>query len=99
MLAFKLFRLKANGSITSLFCNKSRELPIGEWMGAEIHPTKDLKVRPFWHCTTQPFAPHLTERGRVWMIIEMDGYVEMIRPKSQGEKWYLASNIKIISKL
>jgi hypothetical protein len=96
MLAYKLFRLKSNGSITSLFANKSRELPIGEWMDAECHPTKGLKERPFWHCTAEMNAPHLSPEGRVWMLVEMQDYSEMIRPSNQGEKWYLASRIRII---
>jgi hypothetical protein len=98
MIAYKLFRLKANGSITSLFANKSRELPIGEWMDAECHPTKDLKVRPYWHCTSELSAPHLSKKGRVWCMVEMDGYVDMARPKSQGGKWYLANRIRIIGR-
>ena len=99
MLACKLFRQKANGSITSLFADKSRELPIGEWMDAECHPTKDLKVRPYWHCTSTPNAPHLSERGRVWMMVEMRDFNGMPRPKSKGEEWYLAGAIKIIGRI
>jgi hypothetical protein len=66
-------------------------------MEAESFPTKGFKVRPYWHCTGEPNAPHLSEKGRIWLKVEMQDYEEFQRPVSQGGKWYLAKNIKIIS--
>jgi hypothetical protein len=99
MVAYKLFRIKKDGNITSLFINKSKNLPIDEWVDAESYPTKGFKVRPFWHCTESPNAPHLSLNGRAWFIVNMEEYTEFIRPENQGNKWFLAKRIKIIKQL
>ena len=96
MIAYKLFRKLKSGEITSLFINKTRRLPLEEWLEAEEYPTKGYAFRPFWHCTEQPVAPHLSEKGRVWLRVEMDDYEEFQRPDSQGGKWFLANKIKIL---
>ena len=95
MVAYKLVRLKKNGDITSLFINKQKSLKLGEWLPAESFPTKGFAYRPQWHCTAEMTAPHLTEKGRVWVELEMKDFVEFPRPKLQGGMWYLANNIKI----
>jgi len=99
MIAYKLCRLKKNGDITPLFINKSKVLPIGEWMPAEVHPTKGFVLRPFWHCTSSPEASHLSKKGRVWVKLEIEDFTEFKRPKVQGGIWYLASNLKILEVL
>jgi hypothetical protein len=99
MKAYKLLRELKDGQIAPLFINKKLRIPIGEWIQAECHPTKGYVVRPFWHCTSQPFAPHLSEKGRVWYEIEMEEYTEFQRPNSQGGLWYLAGKIKVIKKV
>jgi hypothetical protein len=96
--AYKLFRVLKDGSITPLFINKKQRLKIGEWMVAENHPTKGYKERPFWHCTAEPHAPHLSYNNRAWFEIEMKNHTEFMRPQNQGGKWYLANEIKIIKR-
>lgn len=96
MIAYKLFRRLRTGEITSLFINKKRRLPLGEWLDAESFPTKGFTLRPYWHCTHKPYAPHLSMKNRVWMKVEIEGFEEFERPESQGGKWYLAQRIKII---
>lgn len=96
MIAYKLFRKLKNGEITSLFINKTRRLPYNEWLEAEEFPTKGYAFRPFWHCTHLPNAPHLSEKNRVWLRVEMEDYEEIQRPESQGGKWFLAKRIKIL---
>lgn len=96
MRAYKLCRLLSDGNITSLFINKRRRLPFGVWLDAENYPTKGYKERPYWHCTSQPTAPHLSEVGRVWVEVEMEGVYSFPRPSNQGGLWYLADRIKII---
>lgn len=97
MIAYKLFRkLKSTGELTPLFINKTQRLVLNEWMDAEDHLTKGYKHRPGWHCTSEQVAPHLSEKGRVWMKVEIEDFVELERPKSQGGLWYLANKIKII---
>ena len=68
-----------------------------EWMEAEDHPTKGFAHRPGWHCTAQPKAPHLSEKGRVWLQVEISGAKEFKRPESQGGLWYLADAMKILN--
>lgn len=96
MIAYKLFRVKANGAITPLFINKTKELPLGEWMDAEDHPTNGFAHRPGWHCTQHPKAPHLSEKGRAWYRVEIDGYEIHQRPRAQGGIWFLAERMRIV---
>jgi hypothetical protein len=96
MIAYKLFRQTKNGEITSLFINKKRRLPSNTWLEAECFPTKGFAVRPYWHCTSSPAAPHLSEKGRIWKKILMEDYEEFKRPDIQGGMWYLAKRIKIL---
>jgi len=99
MIAYKLFRRLNSGNITSLFINKTKKLEYNIWMNAECFPTKGFKIRPYWHCTSKPTAPHLSEKNRVWLKVEIeDDPIEFIRPENQGGKWYLAKKIKIIKK-
>jgi hypothetical protein len=97
MIAYKLFRELKSGEITPLFINKTKRLPLNEWMDAECHPTKGFAIRPFWHCTSTPNAPHLSEKNRIWLKVEIEDYTEFIRPDNQGGKWYLAGKMKILS--
>ena len=96
MKAYKLCRQLKNGDIKPLFINKTKTLPFGEWLEAECHPTKGFKVRPFWHCTSKPIAPHLSEKNRVWVEIEMEDFEEFQRPDNQGGLWFLAQRIKLV---
>ena len=98
MIAYKLFRVLKNGEITPLFINKTKRLPLNEWMKAEPHLTKGFKFRPYWHCTSKPFAPHLSTRNREWYKVEIKDFKEIKRPESQGGLWYLSNNIRIIEK-
>jgi hypothetical protein len=95
MTAYKLFRVLKDGSIASLFINKTARYSFDEWLEAECFPTKGYKVRPFWHCTSEPHAPHLSTYGRKWYEVEMEDYTIFERPQSQGGLWFLANKIKI----
>ena len=74
MIAYKLVRKLKDGNITPLFINKSFRIPFNTWLEAESHPTKGFKERPFWHCTSQPVAPHLSEKNRVWVKMEIEDF-------------------------
>lgn len=95
MKVWKLFRLKKNGQITPLFINKTKELPFDVWLPAEDHPTKGFAHRPGWHCTSEPKAPHLSTKGRVWLQVEIEDWIAFMRPESQGGLWYLARKMRI----
>lgn len=99
MLAYKLFRIRKDGSIGSLFINKRARLTTNRWIRAQAHPTKGYALRPYWHCTATPTAPHLSMRDRAWFQVEIKNYTALERPAAQGGVWYLASAIKILGKI
>ena len=98
MIAYKLLKKRKNGTIGPLFINRKQVIPIGEWLQAESHPTKGYAVRPGWHTTSKPEAPHLSMKDRVWMRVEINDYVKFIRPKNQGGEWWLAKRMKVLEK-
>jgi hypothetical protein len=99
MKAYKLVRKMNDGQLSPLFINQKSRLPMGEWMDAEFHPRKGFAERQGWHCTLEKNAPHLSERGRVWVEVEVDDYELYDRPESQGGTWVLAQRMKIIREL
>ncbi len=98
MIAYKLFRQMRDGSIAPLFINKKLRLQENKWYEAECHPTKGFAVRPGWHVTAVPIAPHLKEVGRVWRKVEIADYSSFKRPTAQGGLWYLANRIRVLPK-
>ena len=85
-----------DGSLSSLFIGKRNRLPIGQWLQAESLPTKGFALRPGWHCTREPLAPHLSTKDRVWVKVEIEDYTELLRPENQGGLWYLADRMRIL---
>ena len=71
--AFKLFRTRKDGTLGPLFINMRLRIEPGAWYEAEDHPTKGFAHRPGWHCGDTPEAPHLSEEGRVWYEVEIEG--------------------------
>lgn len=96
MIGYKLLSLRKNGTIGPLFINKRLVIQVGQWMEAEAHHTKGFAFRPGWHIMSQPYAPHLSPRGRVWAKVEFTNYTEEHRPASQGGLWYLAKQMKVL---
>ena len=96
MKAYKLFRVRKDGSLGSLFINASARLPLGMWMEAKEHPTKGFQFRPGWHCMARPEAPHLSINGRRWYEVEIEDYRTEVRCAKQGGKWYLARRMRIV---
>ena len=99
MIAYKLFRIRKDGSLGSLFINRTIKLPLNKWLEAEDHKTKGYKHRPGWHCCPQPQAPHLSMKDREWFEVEINNYETEHRPESQGGLWFLANNMKIIRQI
>lgn len=97
MIAYKLMRLRKDGSLGSLFINKKAVYPIGEWMASQSIPTKGFSVRDGWHCTFTKEAPHLSKKERVWAKVEVEDYTIYNRPKSQGGAWILSKRMKILN--
>jgi hypothetical protein len=96
MIAYKLVRKRKDGTYGPLFIDARLRMPIGEWMQAECHPRKGFAVRQGWHCTFTPYAPHLSEEGRVWLQVEVEDWESYDRPESQGGAWILAQRMKVI---
>jgi len=99
MIAYKLVRKLKSGKLTPLFINKQLGINFDTWYPSECHPTKGFKVRQGWHCTSKPEAPHLSERDRVWVKVEIANYETLHRPDSQGGLWYLADKIRFLEVL
>jgi hypothetical protein len=96
MIAWKLFRQLKNGDIAPLFINKRLRLQSGVWYEAEAHRTKGFAFRPGWHVTAKPVAPHLSEKGRVWRMVEIEDFKVVERPPCQGGTWYLANRMLVL---
>lgn len=97
MVGYKLFRVRKDGSLGSLFINRRKRLPINKWIDAEEHPTEGYKFRPYWHCLSKPDAPHLSMKDRKWFKVELESVKVLVRPKNQGGTWLLADKIKILN--
>ena len=99
MRAYKLMKLRQDGSIGPLLINCRQRIPLGEWLAAEAHPTKGFAVRPGWHVAGQPHAPHLSMKGRAWYEVEIEDYYKFERPGNQGGEWLIAEWMKVIGPL
>lgn len=99
MKAYKLMKLRKNGTLGSLFINAKEAYPTNSWLQAKFYPTKGFAERFGWHCTLTPNAPHLKMRvgseERVWVECDVDGVNYYDRPESQGGTWLLAERMKI----
>lgn len=95
--AFKLFRVRKDGTIGPLFINAQARLPVGAWLPAETqHRRKGFAYRPGWHATFKPEAPHLGTKGRAWFEVEVEDFETYARPESQGGSWILAKRMRIV---
>lgn len=99
MVAYKLVRKMKDGSLASLFINRKARIPVGEWIRSEDHKTKGYAHRPGWHCCLTPEAPHLSKKGRVWVMVEVDSFETIDRPETQGGVWVLARLMKVIEEI
>lgn len=95
-IAYKLLRIRKDGSLGSLFINKQAKIPVHVWLQAEDHPTKGYARRFGWHATVKPEAPHLTMKNRVWFRVEIEDYISWDRPQRQGGKWFIAQRMKVL---
>lgn len=95
MIAFKLFRVRKDGSIGSLFIDCKDRLPVGEWLDAKATHRRGYAYRPGWHSTWRPYAPHLSLKGRQWFVVEIEGYCKYPMHNMRA-LWYLSQRIKIL---
>jgi len=95
-IAYKLFSLRKDGTIGSLFINRPMRIPLNEWLIADFYPTKNYTPRKGWHCSHKKYAPHLSKRNRVWAKVKIKDYTVLDRPDYQGGKWFLANEMKVL---
>ena len=95
-IAYKLFRVRQDGSLGPLFINQRQRIVPGVWYDAEDHPTKGYAHRPGWHAGGAPQAPHLSERGRVWFKVEVEDWYAFPRPQHQGTEWIIAKRMRVL---
>lgn len=94
--AYKLFRVRRDGSLGPLFIDRSLVVPIGLWMRSRAVLTPGFAFRPGWHVCSRKSAPHLSKKGRVWARVRIDGRItEHHRPKAQGGLWYTAEHMMV----
>jgi len=93
---YKLFKVRKDGSLGSLFIGAKAKLPLGQWLEAETLPTKGFAVRHGWHGCAAPVAPHLGKKGREWFKVLFEDVTEHVRPDCQGGKWYTAQRMMIL---
>jgi len=108
ILAYKLVRVRVDGSFGSLFVDKSRVLPAGKWIKADLRIPPRRRIaggrvlvyRPGWHAVNSPRIPHLTGRGRAVVMVFLRGGVrEWKRPGAQGGTWFTARQMLITGRV
>ena len=99
MIGFKLFRKRRDGTYGPLFINRRQRLDLNRPYDYEDHPTKGYAHRPGWHICSEPVAPHLSKKDRVWCKVWFECMGTIERPECQGGIWYLGSRIVILEEL
>jgi hypothetical protein len=62
--AYKLFKVRSNGTIGPLFINARQVIEPGVWLPAEDHPTNGFAHRPGWHATLRPIERTVSSTAR-----------------------------------
>jgi|SRR5271166_3597379 len=96
MRAYKLLRVRKDGSLGPLFIDRKTVIPVGFWMASRPVLTPGFAFRPGWHACSKKSAPHLSKKGRVWCSVRLLGVKKHQRPKAQGGLWYTASLMKVV---
>lgn len=102
MTAYKLLRLRRDGTLGPLFVGRGLVLRPGVRYRARADlPHPGLAHRPGFHCCAEPRAPHIKLRltsgeRRVWCRVSISGYRRHRRPESQGGLWYTAAFMTIV---
>ena len=93
--AYKLFTLRADGTLGPLFIGRRQRIPVGKWQKARAIRTKGFKFRPGWHACSKKKAPHLSMGGRVWCRVSLRGVEKHERPAAQGGLWFVAKELRV----
>lgn len=96
MIAYKLFRVRKDGTLGPLFINCRQRVPLNVPLVAESHPTSGYALRPGWHVCAKPVAPHLSKKGRKWFVVDIQDFTAHERPVIQGGLWYTAKVMTVL---
>lgn len=104
MRCYKLFKIRKDGSIGSLFINASERYSMNVWMDAKSYKKDGFAFRPGWHCLKKANAPHLKMKLssgeiRKFFEVEIEDFEQFERPENQGGIWFLAQKMKIIKQV
>lgn len=98
MIAYKLFRVRKDGTLGPLFIHRKQridaDLPL--WLKSQPHRTRGFTFRPGWHCCSKPLTPHLSMKGRKWFVIQITDYKRHHRPAAQGGLWFTAKWMRVL---
>lgn len=102
-IAYKLVRMRKDGTLGPMFIQRGRlyKLGVKEIASFMCTPPHGFTKRPGFHCCTQPRAPHIKLKlkngeRRVWCEVEVEDYTEFHRPECQGGTWLLAKYMTIL---
>ena len=102
MKAYKLLRLRKDGTLGPLFVGRRSVFRVGDRLAAEFNlPHPGLAHRPGFHCCAEPRAPHIKRvlkngERRVWCEVRIYGVTRHDRPECQGGVWYTAFHMEIV---
>ena len=97
--AYKLLRVRRDGTLGLLFINRKQVIPVNQWLEAKPGCTDGFAFRPGWHACSKKLDPHLSKRGFVWCQVLLHDVREPYRPEAQGGLWYTAGWMRITTVL
>lgn len=96
MIAYKLFRVRADGTLGPLFIDATLRVPVGKIVRAKAVHKNGFKFRPGFHAVPKPYAPHLSKKGRRWYRVKLWDWHWEQRPKNHGSCWLVAKEMKVL---
>lgn len=105
MIAYKLLRVRRDGSLGPLFVDRGLRLkPNFIHIARKDCKHPGLAHRPGFHCCAKPEAPHMKLRlkngeVRVWCRVQIMCYTKHVRPEAQGGTWFTAKYLQVIERL
>lgn len=96
MIAYKLLRVRKDGSLGSLYFDRRTPLELGVWLLARQHFRRGFTPRVGWHALLRPWAPHLSAKGRRWYRVELENVETLERPTAQGGTWLIGQAMFIV---
>lgn len=80
MFAYRLMRLRKDGTLGPLFVGRTQVVRTGDYLRARRDlPHNGLAYRPGFHCCARPSAPHIKRvlkngKRRVWCLVSVYDY-------------------------